>query len=131
MAEPTSVAEFLALHELEGYAEAFKEEGWDSLRQLRGIEEPDLLQLIKDVKMKSGHIRRLRTALGKAVPAADAVEKPAAAVEAAVPPPPGAVPAASPAAAETGPVLTGTAAQCYAKLIETVPVIGARSSVVV
>ena len=49
---PTTVAAFLQLHDLERYAEAFEDEGWDSLPQLQGMDEAGLMQLITDVKMK-------------------------------------------------------------------------------
>ena len=89
--EPSSVTEFLVLHQLDAYAAAFDAEGWDSLQQLRTIDAGALEQLISDVKMKSGHAFRLRGALGKggaAQPAAAAVT--------------GAAPAAVPAAAQQG-----------------------------
>ena len=66
--EPTTVPELLALHELAQYADAFDEEGWDSLKQLLEIDEAGLQQLAADVKMKKAHILRLRSALGKAEP---------------------------------------------------------------
>jgi hypothetical protein len=50
--EPSSVAEFLGLHQLDSYAAAFDEEGWDSLQQLRTVDASALEQLITDVKMK-------------------------------------------------------------------------------
>ena len=51
-AEPSAVAEFLELHQLGAYAQAFDEEGWDSLPQLLTITVAALEQLIVDVKMK-------------------------------------------------------------------------------
>jgi hypothetical protein len=53
MGEPTSVSELLQRAELEQYAAAFEEQGYDSLSQLRDISESDLVDLIKDVKMKN------------------------------------------------------------------------------
>ena len=69
-----TVVTFLAAHELSMYAAAFDEHGWDSLSALRDISDADLVQLEKDVAIKSGHSSRLRRALGKVVaPAAPAV----------------------------------------------------------
>ena len=48
---------------------AFEEAGWDDLGQLHTISEPELEQLMNDVKMKSGHVARLRKALAKEPPA--------------------------------------------------------------
>ena len=50
MAEPTSVSELLQHAELEQYAAAFEEQGYDSLSQLRKITEADLADLIRDVR---------------------------------------------------------------------------------
>ena len=64
MDEPTTVSELLEKAELQEYCDAFEEEGYDSLSQLRKITENDLADLIKDVQMKKGHVKRLRAALG-------------------------------------------------------------------
>ena len=72
-----SIAALLAEHSLSMYAKDFDEHGWDSLTALQEISDGDLEQLIADVAMKSGHISRLRKALGKA-PVAPAAEPPAA-----------------------------------------------------
>ena len=64
MDEPTTVSELLEKAELQEYCDAFEEEGYDSLSQLRKITENDLVDLIKDVQMKKGHVKRLRAALG-------------------------------------------------------------------
>ena len=47
--EPSTVTEFLELHQLGAYAQAFDEEGWDSLPQLLTITVAALEQLIVDV----------------------------------------------------------------------------------
>ena len=60
----TTVRELLEQHELGQYAAAFDEEGWDSLPNLRAILAVDISQLVADTKMKSGHVVRLRVALG-------------------------------------------------------------------
>ena len=62
-ATPATVQDFLAQHTLSQYADAFIEEGWDSLAQLLSLSEVNLQVLITDTKMKSGHATRLRTAL--------------------------------------------------------------------
>ena len=64
MDEPTTVSELLEKAELQEYCDAFEEEGYDSLSQLRKITENDLVDLIKDVQMRKGHVKRLRAALG-------------------------------------------------------------------
>ena len=94
---PETIATFLATHELSSYAAACEEHGWDSLPALQAISDDDLKQLVADVEMKSGHAARLRSALGKAPPAAAA--PPAQST-------PGAVPAmpADPAAGQPGQV---------------------------
>ena len=69
---PETIATFLATHELSSYAAACEEHGWDSLPALQAISDDDLKQLVADVEMKSGHAARLRSALGKAPPAAAA-----------------------------------------------------------
>ena len=51
-----TVADFLQLADLTVYAEAFEEQGWDSLAALRVISDEELAQLIIDVSMKSGHV---------------------------------------------------------------------------
>ena len=60
MDEPTSVSQMLQRAELLQYADAFEEQGYDSLSQLRDIDEADLAELIRDVNMKKGHVKRLR-----------------------------------------------------------------------
>lgn len=65
MDEPTSVFELLERAELGQYAAAFDKEGYDSLSQLHGITEEDLTELIADVNMKKGHVKRLLAALGR------------------------------------------------------------------
>ena len=65
MDEPTSVSELLERAELGQYAAAFDKEGYDSLSQLHGITEEDLTELIADVNMKKGHVKRLLAALGR------------------------------------------------------------------
>ena len=80
---------------MSSYAAACEEHGWDSLPALQAISDDDLKQLVADVEMKSGHAARLRSALGKAPPAAAA--PPAQSTPGAVP----AVPAA-PAAGQPG-----------------------------
>ena len=69
---PETIATFLATHDLSSYAAACEEQGWDSLPALQAISDDDLKQLVADVEMKSGHAARLRSALGKAPPAAAA-----------------------------------------------------------
>ena len=64
--EEEKVGEWLTRHELSTYAAAFEEEGWDSRNQLPSIQEDDLPRLVEDVKMKSGHVARLRAALQQA-----------------------------------------------------------------
>ena len=54
-ATPATVQDFLALHALSQYADAFIDEGWDSLSQLLSLSEANLHVLITDTKMKSGH----------------------------------------------------------------------------
>ena len=76
MNNASSIAALLAEHDLSTYAEDFEEHGWDSLTALQNISDGDLEQLIADVAMKSGHISRLRKALGKA-PVARATAPPA------------------------------------------------------
>ena len=76
-----SVQDFLALHTLSQYADAFVEQGWDSLQQLLSLSEVDLQVLIADTEMKSGHAARLRAALqtvATAIAAAMAAEMAAA-----------------------------------------------------
>ena len=113
IAVPSTVAEFLQLHQLDKYAEAFEEEGWDSLQQLRSLSTAALEQLIDDTKMKSGHAFRLREALGGAAPSAAG-----GAAEAAVPK---ASPPSSDAPPQPAgqPALTGPAAKVYAKISES------------
>ena len=65
MDEPTSVSQLLQRAELLQYADAFEEQGYDSLSQLRDITEADFVDLISDVQMKKGHVKRLRKALGQ------------------------------------------------------------------
>ena len=65
MGEPTSVCELLQRAELLQYADAFEEQGYYSISQLRDITEADLVDLIRDVQMRKGHVKRLRTALGR------------------------------------------------------------------
>ena len=65
MGEPTSVSELLQRAELLQYADAFKEQGYGSIPQLRDITEADLVDLIRDVQMRKGHVKRLRKASGK------------------------------------------------------------------
>ena len=84
----TTVRELLEQHELGQYAAAFDEEGWDSLPNLRAILAVDISQLVADTKMKSGHVVRLRVALGLP-PASAAPHEPAA------PAPPAPAPAAA------------------------------------
>ena len=60
MEEPTSVSELLQRAELGQYAAAFEDQGYDSMSQLCGINEEDLVDLIREVKMKPGHVKRLR-----------------------------------------------------------------------
>ena len=105
---PTTVAAFLQLHDLERYAEAFEDEGWDSLPQLQGMDEAGLMQLITDVKMKSGHAARLRKALGMQLATGPAPVEPPANQQAQMDTPP-VTPAADGAQATTG-TLTDTAA---------------------
>ena len=76
MNNASSIAALLAEHDLSTYAKDFEEHGWDSLTALQNISDGDLEQLIADVAMKSGHISRLRKALGKA-PVARATALPA------------------------------------------------------
>ena len=76
MSDASSTAALLAEHSLSTYAEAFDERGWGSLTALQDISDGDLKQLIADVAMKSGHISRLRKALGK-VPVTPAAAPPA------------------------------------------------------
>lgn len=76
MNNASSIAALLAEHDLSTYAKDFEEHGWDSLTALQNISDGDLEQLIADVAMKSGHISRLRKALGKA-PVARATAPPA------------------------------------------------------
>ena len=93
-APPSTVAQFLERAELSQYAEAFELQGWDSLPQLVKITPQDLAILITDVKMKSGHIRRLHAALGVvAAPAAEVAAATAA---------PGMAPSAGPAEPSAG-----------------------------
>jgi hypothetical protein len=90
MDEPTSVAELLQRAELVQYAEAFEEQGYDSMQQLRDITEADLADLVRDVNMKKGHVKRLHAALGKSEGApgnaSSASAEPAAAARAGAPP---------------------------------------------
>ena len=65
MGEPTSVSELLQRAELLQYADAFKEQGYGSIPQLRDITEADLVDLIRDVQMRKGHVKRLPKALGR------------------------------------------------------------------
>ena len=70
-ATPTTVQDFLSLHALSQCADAFIQEGWDSLPQLLSLTESHLQLLITDTKMKNGHASRLRAALpqvGRAPP---------------------------------------------------------------
>jgi hypothetical protein len=109
-APPTTVAELLSLHELDRYAAAFDEHGWDSLKRLLAISEPDLHKLISDVQMKSGHQCGLRAALGKpAAPTATAAPTPPAVAAPQPPPPP----------AQQDALQAKMAAQLYGKLAET------------
>ena len=62
------MAEFLTRHNLSTYADAFDAHGWDDISQLSSTPESDLAKLVADVKMKSGHVARLRAALGKPAP---------------------------------------------------------------
>ena len=62
------MAEFLTRHNLSTYADAFDAHGWDDISQLSSAPESDLAKLVADVKMKSGHVARLRAALGKPAP---------------------------------------------------------------
>ena len=115
---PSTVAEFLDGAELGRYKEAFEEEGWDSLTQLRKIKPEQLAILISDVKMKSGHVQRLHEALGMgAEPTAQAPAAPVAQGEAA--PSQQAAPSASggqepPQASGAPPRSNKIAAQAYA-----------------
>ena len=87
MDEPTSVSELLQRAQLQQYVAAFEEQGYDSLSQLHGITDEDLTELIADVNMKKGHVKRLLEALGRkgsaggssTAPAAPATAMPAAA----------------------------------------------------
>ena len=87
MDEPTSVSELLQRAQLQQYVAAFEEQGYDSLSQLHGITDEDLTELIADVNMKKGHVKRLLEALGRkgsaggssTAPAAPAAAMPAAA----------------------------------------------------
>ena len=91
MDEPTTVSELLEKAELQEYCDAFEEEGYDSLSQLRKITENDLVDLIKDVQMKKGHVKRLRAALGLpevSAAGSSAGPAPAAPAPAAAPQPP-------------------------------------------
>ena len=67
---PATVAEFLEQHNLATYTTVLGAKGWDDLSQLQAIDESDLQKLITDVDMLSGHVARLRNALGKTQPAA-------------------------------------------------------------
>ena len=98
MDEPTTVSELLEKAELQEYCDAFEEEGYDSLSQLRKITENDLVDLIKDVQMKKGHVKRLCAALGlPEVSAAGSSAGPAPAAPAPAAPAPAApAPAAAP-----------------------------------
>ena len=116
--EPSSVAEFLGLHQLDSYAAAFDEEGWDSLQQLRTVDASALEQLITDVKMKSGHAFRLRAALGKGGAAQPAAEVVAGGAPGVVPGPAQHGAAGLPTPAPGQETLTGPAAKAAAKMVE-------------
>jgi hypothetical protein len=92
---PTSVVEFLSLHNLAAYSAAFEEQGWDDLAQLQAINESELLLLAADVSMKSGHVARLKKALGLTQPVPQPVHT-ASALPSASPTPAPAAPAPSP-----------------------------------
>ena len=125
MDELTSVSELLQRSELVQYANAFEEQGYDSLAQLRGITEADLADLIRDVNMKKGHVKRLRAALGKPEGAASnmssASAEPAAAEPVGAPPQPATQePANAQHVSVMPPPATNHAAQAvlYKKLVE-------------
>ena len=58
MDEPTTVSELLEKAELQEYCDAFEEEGYDSLSQLRKITENDLVDLIKDYMIENESLRK-------------------------------------------------------------------------
>ena len=62
---PATVAELLEQAHLSQYAAAFEEHGWDDVPQLFAINESELITLMSDTNMKSGHRARLLRALGK------------------------------------------------------------------
>lgn len=68
MAQPANVAELLERHNLGRYTATFDAHGWDDVDALLTISEADLTQLVSDVEMPSGHLSRLRIALGKPAP---------------------------------------------------------------
>jgi hypothetical protein len=74
---------------------AFEEQGWDDLAQLQAINESELLLLAADVSMKSGHVARLKKALGLTQPVPQPVHT-ASALPSASPTPAPAAPAPSP-----------------------------------
>ena len=56
---------FLTEHQLEIYAEAFNDQGYDNLDELKAISQLELHRLIHTVSVKPGHVARLRRALCK------------------------------------------------------------------
>ena len=78
-ARVAAVTNWLSLYNLASYAEAFEEQGFDSLPHLLRASEADVVELIAVVGMtKVGHLQRLRRALsGKPPPPTPAQRQPA------------------------------------------------------